>query len=278
MGFWCNTVPREDIEPPLGFSMVLEGKPRASKREWQPKDKLFVQFLIARKKLDPAAEPWRCAESKYVGEDTSAPKPELEVKRKIDERYSNPFLRAALMDYWAGRGNEALAKLQKLRGDYDQSQFHAQADDLLKQIGTVDQLFKNGEALLQMQDVEEASEPLGEALELDKQLMGELWERLPSFYRRNIQQDIASSALIRGKHWADREDRRRGCKIWKMGFQFYKGNTDLNKVVGFCSTQGLRALQAAGGCGDLQAAVDFAVPGDGLEEKIAAAKQEWKCQ
>ncbi len=143
-----------------------------------------------------------------------------------------------MMDYWGGRGNEALAKLQKLRGTYDQSQFHGQADDLLRQVGTVDQLFKNGQALLQMQDVEEASEPLGEALELDKQLMGDVWERLPSFYRRNIQQDIAASALPRGKHWADREDRRRGCKIWKMGFQFYKGNTDLNKVVGFCSTQG----------------------------------------
>jgi hypothetical protein len=108
--------------------------------------------------------------------------------------------------------------------------------------------------------------------------MGDLWETLPSFYRRNIQQDLASNALIRGKHHADREDRRRGCKVWKLGFEFYKGNTDLNKVVGFCSTQGLRALQNAGGCGDLQAAEDFAVPGDGLGEKIVAAKQEMKCK
>jgi pSer/pThr/pTyr-binding forkhead associated (FHA) protein/tetratricopeptide (TPR) repeat protein len=278
MGFWCNTVSREEIEPPLGFTMVLEGKVNARKREWQPKDKLFVQFLIARKKLDPTAEPWRCPESKYVDEENSAPKPETEVKRKIDERYTNPFLRAALMDYWFGRGNEALAKLQKLRSNYEQSQFHAQADDLIRQVGTVDQLFKNGQALLQLQDVEKAAEPMGEALELDKQLMGDVWERLPSFYRRNIQQDIAANALIRGKHWADREDRRRGCKIWKLGFQFYKGNTDLNKVVGFCSTQGLRALQNAGGCEDLKAAEDYAVPGDGLEEKIVAAKQEWKCK
>jgi pSer/pThr/pTyr-binding forkhead associated (FHA) protein len=278
MGFWCATVPREDIEPPLGFTMVLEGKVRASKREWQPKDKLFVQFLIARKKLNPAAEPWKCPESKFVTEDPTGPKPELEVKRKIEERYTNPFLRAAMMDYWGGRGNEALAKLQKLRSNYEQSQFHAQADDLIKQVSTVDQLFKNGQALLQLEDVEKASEPMGEALELDKVLMGDVWERLPSFYRRNIQQDIASNALIRGKHWADREDRRRGCKVWKLGFQFYKGNTDLNKVVGFCSTQGLGALNNAGGCGDLQAAEDFAVPGDGLAEKIAAAKAEWKCK
>jgi len=66
MGFWCNTVPREDIEPPLGFTMVLEGKARANKREWQPKDKLFVQFLIARKKLDPTAEPWALAPTPSV--------------------------------------------------------------------------------------------------------------------------------------------------------------------------------------------------------------------
>jgi pSer/pThr/pTyr-binding forkhead associated (FHA) protein/tetratricopeptide (TPR) repeat protein len=278
MGFWCNTVSREELEPPLGFTMVLEGKVNARKREWQPKDKLFVQFLIARKKLDPTAEPWVCTQSKYVDIDNAPPKPEAEVKRKIDERYTNPFLRAAMLDYWFGRGNESIAKLQKLRNNYEQSQFHAQADDLIKRVSTVDQLFKNGQALLQLQDVERAAEPMGEALELDKALMGDVWERLPSFYRRNIQQDLASNALIRGKHWADREDRRRGCKIWKMGFQFYKGNTDLNKVVGFCSTQGLRALQGAGGCEDLAAAEDFAVPGDGLEEKIAAAKQEWKCK
>jgi pSer/pThr/pTyr-binding forkhead associated (FHA) protein len=278
MGFWCATVPREDLEPPLGFNLVLEGKVRASKREWQPKDKLFVQFLIARKKLDPASEPWRCPESKYLLEDPTGPKPEDEVKRKFKERFANPFLFAAMMDYWGGRGNEALAKLQKLRSNYEMSQLHGQADELIKQVGTVDQLFKNGQALLQVEDVERAAEPMGEALELDKTLMGDLWERLPSFYRRNTQQDLASNALIRGKHYADREDRRRGCKVWKLGFQFYKGNTDLNKVVGFCSTQGLRALQNAGGCGDLQAAEDFAVPGDGLAEKIVAAKQEWKCK
>lgn len=278
MGFWCNTVPREDIEPPLGFTLVLEGRVNARKREWQPKDKLFVQFLVARKKLDPAAEPWRCAESKYVDEVARPSKPEDEVKRKIEERYTNPFLRAAMMDYWGGRGNEALAKLQKLRGNYEMSQLHGQAEDLIKQVGTVDQLFKNGQADLQSQDVERAAEPLGEALELDKQLMGDVWERLPSFYRRNIQQDLAASALIRGKHWADREDRRRGCKIWKLGFQFYKGNTDLNRVVGFCSTQGLSTLNNAGGCEDLVAAEDFAVPGDGLAEKIAKAREEWKCK
>jgi pSer/pThr/pTyr-binding forkhead associated (FHA) protein/tetratricopeptide (TPR) repeat protein len=278
MGFWCATVPREDIEPPLGFTMVLEGKPRASKREWQPKDKLFVQFLIARKKLDPAAEPWKCPETKFITEEDTGPKPEDEVKRRFKERFTNPFLFAAMMDYWSGRGNEALAKLQKLRSNYEMSQFHAQADELIRKVGTVDQLFKNGQALLQVDDVEKASEPMGEAMELDKELMGELWERVPSFYRRNIQQDIAANSLIRGKHWADREDRRRGCKIWKLGFQFYKGNTDLNKVVGFCSTQGLRALQSASRCADLQAAEDFAVPGDGLAEKIVTAKQELKCK
>jgi pSer/pThr/pTyr-binding forkhead associated (FHA) protein len=278
MSLWCPTVPREDIEPPLGFTMILEGKPRANKREWKPKDQLFVQFLLARKRLDPAAEAWKCMDSGIIDMADSTVKPEDEVKRKFKERFNNPFLFAAMMDYWGGRGNEALAKLQKLRNNYEMSQFHAQADDLIKQVGTVDQLFKNGQALLQLDDVEEASEPMGEALELDKQLMGDLWDRLPSFYRRNIQQDIASKALIRGKHWADREDRRRGCKIWKLGFEFYKGNTDLNMVVGFCSTQGLRALQGASRCADLQVVNDYAVPGDGLAEKLVAARDQMKCK
>ncbi|MDY7230867.1 FHA domain-containing protein [Hyalangium rubrum] len=276
MGFWCQTVQREDIEPPIGFTLSLEG--RLGRREWRPKDKLFVQFLQARKKLDPTSEAWKCPESEFGPDPTAIPKPEDDVKRIFRERYPNNLVYAAMLDYWGGRGNEALATLQKLRSNYELAQFHGQADDLIKKVGTVDQLFKNGEAALQLEDVERAAEPMAEALEVDKQLMGDLWERTPSFYRRNIQQDIASNAFIRGKHWADREDRRRGCKVWKLGFQFYKGNTDLNRVVGFCSTQGLRALQTAGGCSDLQAAEDFAVPGDGLAEKIVAAKEQMKCK
>ncbi len=278
MGFWCQTVSREAIEPPLGFTLKLTGRLRRNRKEWRPSDKLFVRFLIARGKLDPNAEPWKCPQSEILEYEERGPNPEDEVKRVFRERYSNNLMYAAMLDYWSGRGNEALNTLQKLRSNYELAQLHGQTDELIKDVGTVDQLFKNGGTLLQQEDVELAAEPLAEALDVDKRLMGDLWERTPSFYRRNIQQDIAAKAYIRGRHWAEREDRRRGCKVWKLGFEFYKGNTDLNKVVGFCSTQGLNALKNAYRCQDLQAAEDFAVPGDGLAAKITAKREEMKCR
>jgi ABC transport system ATP-binding/permease protein len=277
MGFWCQGK-KEEIEPPLGFTLVLEGKARASKKEWQPKDKLFLQFLQARKRLDPRVGPWVCPESEYFKEETRETTPAELAKSAFRERYSEALMSAAMQDYWHGRGNEALNRLQKLRSNYEKAQFHGQTDLLIKDVSTVDQLFKTGQALLQSDAVERAAEPFDEALEVDKRLMGDLWERAPSFYRRNILQDIAAKAFIHGKAWADREDRRRGCRIWKLGFSFYKGNTDLNKVVGFCSTQASIAFQNAQSCEDLQVAADYAVPGDGIDEKIAEWRQEWKCK
>jgi tetratricopeptide (TPR) repeat protein len=195
----------------------------------------------------------------------------------VNKRYVNKFMQAGMMDYWYGRGSEALATLQKLRSNFEASQFHAETDELLKNMNNVDQLFKTGESYLVADEPEKAVEPFKEALETDKRVMGELAETHQSFYRKNILQDMAAKSYQRGKHWADREDKRRGCKLWKLGFEFYKGNTDLNRAVAFCSTQALQTLNEAGGCNDLSAVQDFAVPGDGMAEQVEAKKQEWKC-
>jgi pSer/pThr/pTyr-binding forkhead associated (FHA) protein/tetratricopeptide (TPR) repeat protein len=276
MGFWCQGVPREDLEPPLGFTLSLQG--RLGKKEWRPKDKLFVQFLSARERLDPKAEPWKCPVTDFGAKEV-VEGPEAQVKKMFKERYPNAYMNAAMFDYWAGRGNEALAKLQKVRSNYDQASLHGQVDLLIKDVSTVDQLFKAGSSLLQAEDVEKAAEPFDEALEVDKRIMSELWERAPSFYKRNIQQDIAEKAYARGRHWAQREDQAKACRIWKVGFRFYKGNTDLIRVLSnVCSTQGNRMLGAAGSCQALAQVEQFAVPGDGLDEKIAAKRQELSCK
>jgi ABC transport system ATP-binding/permease protein len=276
MGIWCQDIPREELEPPLGFSLSLEG--RVGKRQWRPRDKLFVQFLSARRKQDLKALPWSCPVSEVISGPGDSVNPADKVKEKFKELYTNKLMYAAMMDYWAGRGSEALATLQKLRSDYEQASLHGKTDELITAMSTVDQLFKGGETLLQQDEVEKAAEPFDEALEMDKRLMGGLYEEAQSFYRRNIQQDFAERAYASGKVWTQREDQRRGCRLWKLGFKFYKGNTDLNKAVGFCSTQGLAVFKAAGTCSELQAAADYAVSGDGLEEKIAARKQELKCR
>jgi pSer/pThr/pTyr-binding forkhead associated (FHA) protein len=277
MGFACQKMSREELEPPIGFNLVLEKKKRLGRNEWRPKNKLFLDFLIARKKLEPNAAPWHCPVSDIFFEDEAAPDPKRLVEDTFKQRLPNKFLVAAMMDYWGGRGNEAFMTLQKLRSNYELAQYHGEADKLLTAVSNVDQLFKIGQGHLQNEDVEKAAEPLLEALEVDKRLMGDLVDTRPSFYKRNIQQDMAAKAITRGTFWDDRGDQRRACRIWKLGFRFYAGNTDLNFQVGRCSTRGLKALKAAATCEELDAVLDLAVPGDGLEEKVATTKTENGC-
>jgi pSer/pThr/pTyr-binding forkhead associated (FHA) protein len=275
MGFWCQGINREELEPPLGFKLSLEG--RVGKKQWRPKDKLFVQFLQARRRLDPQVEDWKCPVTDFGAKEV-VEGPEGQVKKMFKDRYPNPYMNSAMFDYWGGRGNEALAKLQKVRSNYEQASLHGQVDLLIKDVSTVDQLFKTGSSALQVDDVEKAAEPFDEALEVDKRVMAELWERAPSFYRRNIEQDMADKAFNRGKDWAKREDLRRACKIWKIGFRFYRGNTDLIRVLSnYCSTRGAQLFGDARSCQDLAEVSEWAVPGDGLEERMVKKREELKC-
>ncbi|MFP2933907.1 hypothetical protein ACLESO_54020 [Pyxidicoccus sp. 3LG] len=275
MAVWCQSQTRESLQPPLGYTLKLEGRLR--RNEWRPKDKLFVSFLLARQKLEPNPAPWTCPASDVLEYDDQPTDPRSIVDAAIKKRYTNKLLQAAMMDYWSGRGSEALATLQTLRRNYEASQFHAQADELLKTMSTVDQLFKGGESFLAADDPEKAAEPFREALEVDRQLMQELTESKPSFYRRNILQDMADKSYQRGKSWADRQDKRRACKVWKLGFGFYKGNPDLNKAAAFCSSLALATYNGSGGCPDLAAALDYAIKGDGVEELVVEKKKEWSC-
>jgi ABC transport system ATP-binding/permease protein len=276
MEVWCQKQSKEDLEPPIGQSLRLEGSLR--KNEWRPKDAMFVKFLVARTRLDRNVQPWTCPVSDILAADELGPDQGSEVRAMFNKRYEPKLVQAAMMDYWSGRGSESLATLQKLRAKVDQAQYHALADDLIRDVSNVDQLFKTGESSITNDDPERAVTPFKEALATDKRIMGDLAESHMSFYRKNIFQDFASAAYLRGKHYADREDRRRGCRIWKLGFDFYKGNTDLNRVVAFCSTQAQNALNAAGSCSDLATVEDMAVPGDGIAELLATKKAEMKCR
>lgn len=277
MGYWCQNVDKEQLEPPLGFTLKVEGPLR--KNEWRPKDKLLVQFLVARKRMDPNAPPWKCPVADIFMEDDRPEDPKVAVAAAFKTRYPEPkFMYSAMMDYWAGKGNESLLKLQRLRSNYELSQYHAQTDDLMRAVGTVHNLFNAGQTLLTQKEVEKAADNFREVLDLDAKLMGDLVETKPSFYRRSLRQDIASAAYDLGRHWADREDARRACKLWKLGFSFYAGNATLNRAVGFCSTKGQQALDGVSRCDDIKLVLDFAVKGDGLEEKAEAKKKELNCQ
>ncbi|NOJ82377.1 FHA domain-containing protein [Myxococcus xanthus] len=276
MAVWCQSKPREDLQPPLGFTLKLEGRLRRD--EWRPKDPMFVKFLIARQKMDANAAPWECPVAEVLAGDERVVDPRTFVMEAAKKRFPNKLMQAALLDYWSGRGSEALATMQKLRANYEAAQYHAEADELMKIMSTVDQLFKVGQSYLAAEDPEKAAEPFREALATDKAVMLELAESKPSFYRRNILQDIAEKSYQRGKHWADREDRRRACRVWKLGFSFYAGNPNLNKAAAFCSSRALEAFRAASGCGDMTVALDYAVKGDGVEEMVVAKQAELGCK
>ncbi|MBM7115452.1 FHA domain-containing protein [Archangium primigenium] len=277
MSFACQKMSREDLEPPLGFTLVIDSRRRLGRTEWRPKDKMYIEFLTARQKVTPNAEPWRCPVSDIFMADDTGPNPKTLVEDTFKQRYPHKFMVEAMLDYWGGRGNEAITLLQRLRNNYELSQYHADADKLLKAVSNVDQLFKVGEGYLQSEDVEKAAESFKEALEVDKALMDSLAESRPSFYRRNIQQDMASKSVIRGKYWSDRGNQRRACMVWKLGFGFYAGNTDLNLDVGRCSTLALQAFKEASTCTEVDNIMDLAVPGDGVAEKIASWKKENGC-
>lgn len=277
MAFACQKMSREELEPPIGYTLVLDKGKRLGRNEWRPTNKLYLDFLNARKRLDPNAIPWRCPVSDIFMEDEAAPDPKVQVEAAFKQRFPHKFLVAAMMDYWFGRGTESIVTLQKLRSNYELAQHHVKAEELIKEVSTVDQLYKIGQGHMQNEDVEKAAEEMQEALDVDKRLMAELAESKPSFYRRNIQQDMAAKAISRGKYWDERGDQRRACRIWKLGFSFYAGNTDLNSQVGRCSTRGLKAFKAAKTCEDLDVVLDFAVPGDGLDEKVKQAKTENEC-
>ncbi|WP_375760112.1 FHA domain-containing protein [Corallococcus exercitus] len=276
MEVWCQKQSKEDLEPPIGQTLRLEGGLR--RNDWRPKDAMFVKFLIARTRVDRGAAPWTCPVSDILAADELGPDQASEVRAMFSKRYAPKLVQAAMMDYWTGRGSESVATLQKLRAKVDQAEFHSLADELIRDVSNVDQLFKTGESAITNEDPERAVAPFKEALATDKRIMAELAESHVSFYRKNIFQDMANAAYLRGKHFADREDRRRGCRIWKLGFDFFKGNTDLNRVVAFCSTQAQNALSAVGGCSDLAVVEDYAVPGDGIAEQVKAKKAELKCR
>ena len=122
------------------------------------------------------------------------------------------------------------------------------------------------------------AEKYREALDIDKKLMGEGSEQYPSWYRDAMLRDIASATLEQGRTWMRRDDRQKACKFWRLGFEFYKANADLNRAVGNqCSNVANSQFLQAQSCGDLDNVLLLAIDGDGVREKVAAKKTQMAC-
>jgi hypothetical protein len=207
--------------------------------------------------------------------------------------YKTKELSDAISLYFDGKASEAVAMLQnKVENNIEKAPIHADAKNLRKQMTTVEQLYKDGQGELGNNRPDKANDPFAEALQIDETLMlgqkgvgmpadqkkKEL-EKMTSYYRRNIQQDMASASYARGKDLADRQDRRQACKLWKLGFSFWKGNSDLLRAVtNVCTQEAARRLEQASTCEDLTLVLEFAVDGDGHKEQVEKKQAELGCQ
>ena len=244
MGFACQKMSREELEPPIGYTLVLDAKKRLGRNEWRPKDKLYLDFLIARKRMEPNAAPWHCPVSDIFCEDEAAPDPEKLVE---------DGLQAAPAQQVHGRGDDGLLGRARERGvrhpaeaalaTTSMAQFHAEADKLLTRRE------QRGSALQARPDAAaERGRGEGRRAAAGGAGRGQAADgrsgRVPAvLLPAQHPAGHGRQGHRGGKYWDERGDQRRACRIWKLGFRFYAGNTDLNSQVGRCSTRGLKAFK-----------------------------------
>jgi pSer/pThr/pTyr-binding forkhead associated (FHA) protein len=274
----CPKMSNEQLYPPPGFTLVTSEFARLRPKQWRPKHPMYLNFLNAREKVQPGSPIWRCPQSEMLVAEDKPQELGGDVKRALAKRFTEKMLLEALYLYWLGKQVDAINLLQRLREKPDKAPFHATADELRRDMSAADSLFKEGQSELQSEDPLEAAAPFNEALDLDRKLMAELTETAPSYLRRTILQDMAARSYEKGKSYADKEDFRRACKIWKLGFSFYKGNGDINKAVSnVCSQNAITELGNVQECEGFARVEDFAVDGDGVAERVKARKAEMKC-
>ncbi len=196
----------------------------------------------------------------------------------LEQQNRSPELNEALASYWEGRLSEARAQLKKLAAQVESDDAQERLKAISEEFSSAERLFKRGEGLLTARAPELAKEPFLKALEHDRHLLEGLGDRYPSFYRRKIQEDMARNCYAKGRQWLERRNQRKACRAWKLGFEFYKGNADLNKAVASCSRRGAEALRKVRTCEQLLEVLDLAVEGDGVAPKVDEMRTSLRCR
>jgi len=290
MSFACQSMKSDDLYPPALKVLCLNG---GGKNCWKPRDAMYVNLLKARMAADPKGPPWKCERITIYPVENQDPGGAAREQRDVFVNlYKAKDLSDAVGLYFVGKATEGMASLQnRVVNNIEKAPLHEQAKNLGKQITTVEQLYKAGQGEIGNSRPDKAHEFFSEALVIDEQLVlgpekaalplekkKKDLDKLTSYYRRNINQDMATSCYARGKDLMDRQDRRQACKIWKLGFSYWRGNTDLLRAVtNVCTQEAARRLEAAGGCEDLEVVLEFAVDGDGHKEQVEKKKEELQC-
>jgi hypothetical protein len=277
----CQDMDKEDVSPPPGFA-IKTSSPRKGKlgeREWMPTSPAVLKVYQVREKVDPTLGPFKCERMEILARGQQDEKPEKIVSRMVARKYPDKTIAIIVMDYWMGRADQTQQALGKIKQDLRRTELHATAEDLALDMNAVASLYKTGQTFIQANEVDKAAERFREALATDQKLMGDDVDRYPSWFRESILRDIADATLQAGRTWMQRNDRKTACKYWRMGFEFTKGNVELNRAVGGqCSTEAGRMLAQARSCQDLDTVMTLAIEGDDIRPKVEEKRREWGCQ
>ncbi|HYV49735.1 MAG TPA: FHA domain-containing protein, partial [Myxococcaceae bacterium] len=278
----CQEMEKEDVTPPPGFTVktALSKKGKLGEREWMSPNLNVQKVYEVRERVDPTAGPFKCEKMDILGFGPKDEKPEKVVARLVAKKYPDRTFAAIVMDYWWGKNEAAVQQLQKIRQDLRRTEMHAQAEDLMLDMNAVASLYKTGQTFIQGGEVDKAADRFREALATDKKLMGDGVQDYPSSWREAILHDISEATLQAGRNYlGTRNDRRTACKYWRMGFEFTKGNVELNRAVGLqCSIEAGHLLTVARSCLDLDGVMALAIEGDDIRQKVEEKRKEWGCQ
>jgi pSer/pThr/pTyr-binding forkhead associated (FHA) protein len=292
MEFACQDMTAEQLYPAATQSMCIGASGKKARGCFMPKEKTYVKFLQTRERVDPGAPLWRCPDLPIFRKPKPPPDLGAAAKEEIKKRIQDKDIAEAVVLYFDGKENEATTILQRVLEKNEKAKVHAFANQVRKDIAEAMGFFKEGSTDLSKDDPEHAEEPFKEALTIDERLVlgaekaalpeadkkTDL-ERFKSYVRKNIQHDMAVACYERGKYWMDRKDPKRACKMWKLGFWFYKGDPNLLKALtNVCTQRAKEILDGANDCDSLQRVLDFEVAGDGNREGYDKRKIELRCQ
>ncbi|MCL2625216.1 MAG: FHA domain-containing protein [Cystobacterineae bacterium] len=290
MNLVCPKMSEEELYPPGGKQLTLE-KPR-NKNQWQPLNVYYRNFLLARSKADPHTLEWRCPNPKRVNprELLSEDKRE-KAKELLEQRLQHKDFVQAVLSYYDGKTQDALNKLAAIKSNMQKADLHEEVTRMQVLVRQVDAFFNEGMAFLEKANVRDAAERFQNVLDKDKMLMlgeisgmSELEEKaaldnyLKSFFRNSVMDDMPKTCLKMGTDWRDRNDARRACQIWKVGYYFNKNNTDLlSALTRYCTNYANELLKKVSSCSDLQEVLEYAVEGDGLRQKVEKLQVDRNC-
>lgn len=287
MELTCQGLKPDELYPPV--TATLNVSRPMKKNDWRPTNKMYLNFLRAKEKVDPKAGPWVCPQIEILRPPPPPVDQSSKVRALVSQRLPDKELVDAVMLYWNGKVTEAHNLLLRVKERSEKASIHALAESLRTDIDNADAFAKEGGRLVE--DPDQAKQPFLDALALDEQILfgATLKERSPeereaaiegmkSVTRRTIQQEMAKWAYQRGKFWGERQDARKACHFFKLGFSFFKGDTTLLQAVNNgCTVNAKVELQRAVDCEGLERADEFAVDGDGVHEEVLRRKEQMKC-